>query len=852
MLSTTEGAFNSNVLRDLGKEMLWFEHGDIDGTTFLAFKDPEVFDAARVGNSLFIVPMQDADFDNIEDILDIIFDLNDIEHLMSSGMAFEAKILDKIDDGEDQFIVIEFPYIGELFDVSKIIVEIDDSLEDLLPVAMHTEGLFNNAYGLAAHTEGVFNKSTILSHTEGVYNTSGFLSHTEGFLNTDAGLINHMDGIQNTATFKFAPIKAIDDDENNFTNPDTAILIYVGEENDNDTEELFAVGDMVTIYNGDSGLGEIDHPLDYLDDMFDTDVFYITEVGEDFIGLDEVPDDIGLVDRDINGNTFIINKTSHNNTEDFDYKMLTSSNHVSGANNKILGSFFSNVSGIDNTLHGGNVNFITGYANDISGNRRNAVEGPFNQHNTITGGYNFISGSYQNVTGYKCNVYSAQFTDLNQDDAMVSSSVSGFQHLVIGPMLDTQVGGAFNNILPNSTYNNILKYVVSIDSDQGTITIDSSQNLNNMTVGDDILMYVDTMPAAIYSGRATIATINNNTITVTNPNDLEPISDFLPMGIKLLKLEDVSDLADNTAVNSLINGVMIQTESTALDTIFGGMHQVSQTAGNILSGMAHGVVGTGLTSISGGNNISGVISGNITGYSNIIYPKHLSSEILNFADAGQNTTNLTIESNLYNDLEVGDRLAVVMETNGNSYPAKTFFTINCVIFEKLPSNVIRIDTPVEILQQADVVNLCWKVLDPGELGNMTYQDYIIGSGAHGFGNKVTANFARAEGQFTIAQNDNMLATGILNVGTAPDTIVEVGIGGTGEGGGGRKNAFEVYTNGQIRAPEATSDLVDINDQNLVPVSYLFSAEFGNRLPTTDPHVQGKIWNDAGSMKISAG
>jgi hypothetical protein len=67
----------------------------------------------------------------------------------------------------------------------------------------------------------------------------------------------------------------------------------------------------------------------------------------------------------------------------------------------------------------------------------------------------------------------------------------------------------------------------------------------------------------------------------------------------------------------------------------------------------------------------------------------------------------------------------------------------------------------------------------------------------------------------------------------------------------RKNGFEIYTDGQVRAPEATPSITDLDLQNLVPVSYLLSAEFGNKLPTTDPGVTGRIWNDSGILKVSA-
>jgi hypothetical protein len=95
----------------------------------------------------------------------------------------------------------------------------------------------------------------------------------------------------------------------------------------------------------------------------------------------------------------------------------------------------------------------------------------------------------------------------------------------------------------------------------------------------------------------------------------------------------------------------------------------------------------------------------------------------------------------------------------------------------------------------------------------------------------------------------MHAAGKFNVGTATDTIHETGIGTKISD---RKNAFEIYTDGTLTAPEATPTLVYARGQQaLVPISYLFSAEFGSSLPTTDPGVTVQLWNDSGIVKVSA-
>jgi len=110
--------------------------------------------------------------------------------------------------------------------------------------------------------------------------------------------------------------------------------------------------------------------------------------------------------------------------------------------------------------------------------------------------------------------------------------------------------------------------------------------------------------------------------------------------------------------------------------------------------------------------------------------------------------------------------------------------------------------------------------------------------------------SHAEGLSTIMHNDAGHAAGKYNVGTDKNTIHETGIGIDGDN---RKNAFEIYLDGTLTAPEATPDLVEARGkQTLVPLSYLFSSEFGNALPTTDPAIAGQLWNDSGVMKISQG
>jgi len=94
-----------------------------------------------------------------------------------------------------------------------------------------------------------------------------------------------------------------------------------------------------------------------------------------------------------------------------------------------------------------------------------------------------------------------------------------------------------------------------------------------------------------------------------------------------------------------------------------------------------------------------------------------------------------------------------------------------------------------------------------------------------------------------------MSLGIYNVGTATDSILEIGDGVNGA----RKNVFEVFKDSTGTLPVSTP--VGINARgikSLVTIEYLFSAEFGNSLPTTNPNSQGKLWNNSGVVSVSAG
>ncbi len=77
------------------------------------------------------------------------------------------------------------------------------------------------------------------------------------------------------------------------------------------------------------------------------------------------------------------------------------------------------------------------------------------------------------------------------------------------------------------------------------------------------------------------------------------------------------------------------------------------------------------------------------------------------------------------------------------------------------------------------------------------------------------DYSLASGLNTIAKNTGSVAAGKYNVGTSTETIHETGIGD----GTTSKNAFEIYTDGRVRAPELSIPLND-DDRSLVTTEYM--------------------------------
>jgi len=116
----------------------------------------------------------------------------------------------------------------------------------------------------------------------------------------------------------------------------------------------------------------------------------------------------------------------------------------------------------------------------------------------------------------------------------------------------------------------------------------------------------------------------------------------------------------------------------------------------------------------------------------------------------------------------------------------------------------------------------WSTEANGDISHAEgYNTKADGDNSHSEGKETVAsgNNSHAEGFGTIAQNNAMHVEGMFNLAISPDTIHETGIGTSDTN---RKNAFEIYTDGKVVAPELTTALID--DTN-TPTKVLVTKEW---------------------------
>lgn len=123
----------------------------------------------------------------------------------------------------------------------------------------------------------------------------------------------------------------------------------------------------------------------------------------------------------------------------------------------------------------------------------------------------------------------------------------------------------------------------------------------------------------------------------------------------------------------------------------------------------------------------------------------------------------------------------------------------------------------------------------------------IGDGSHAEGNRsvATGGASHAEGHGTIAKNYSQHVEGIFNKGNSTETVHETGIGTADDS---RKNAFELYFDGNVKFPELTHDMQKNGDGSTpVSVNYLFEKEVAERKTVSSPEFQFDLSRETNFM-----
>jgi len=117
--------------------------------------------------------------------------------------------------------------------------------------------------------------------------------------------------------------------------------------------------------------------------------------------------------------------------------------------------------------------------------------------------------------------------------------------------------------------------------------------------------------------------------------------------------------------------------------------------------------------------------------------------------------------------------------------------------------------------------------------------YLNSINAVGIGSNIISADAAPQAQVLL---------GAYNIGK-DNTVLEVGNGSDKQ----QENVIEVYVDGSASLPVSTpSSVAGLGAKSITTIEFLLSEEFGNMLPTVDPGIAGKLWNNNGVLSISSG
>jgi hypothetical protein len=299
---------------------------------------------------------------------------------------------------------------------------------------------------------------------------------------------------------------------------------------------------------------------------------------------------------------------------------------------------------------------------------------------------------------------------------------------------------------------------------------------------------------------------NNHTLVYAEKYDYnQNINSLIDGGAVCFNYEQ-----DDSPVTSMLNdtkGAMNFSTNNMLCNISGMINFTTNSLSSTANGMGLSTTG-GLNNNRGSYNVIGATATDVCGLLNEAYNPKFSTAIVNETYADQ-TLTFDTEQDFYDSCEEGDDLTVMLSADTAPYPKVGLYgrlltkgsgtTVSVALGQNPFANMdFSRSTVVNGTKLSEILQNQNGVTDPADFDSITIS---------GIQNKATGWSSFTTGVGNINNNRACAVFGRYNVGTTTDTITEVGIGIDESN---RANAFEIYTDGRIHAPELTTALITNN------------------------------------------
>lgn len=616
-----------------------------------------------------------------------------------------------------------------------------------LPTNIYTQLIVvsPSTFGGFVHVEGYNNFAAGTgTHIEGSYNTGyGDSIHVEGYRGFATGSYSHVEGNTNTAIGNSLHAEG----SRNSAIASSSVSRITGYDTESKTLTL------------ESGLLEVGTG----------DTVYI------FKSTAELVDDV-VANISTDKKTVTLLNTTPDNLYEYILSSSTSSEalHVEGTGNLVVG----------NAAHGegyynkaiGACSHSEGYYNQTLGNsshsegRNNIVIG-IAAH--VEGGSNVVNGSYSHGEGYYNYAYGAY----THAEGGFTGAMSNYAHAE-----GRQTLAAHALLVAN---------IVSVNGPNKTITLDT---INNLSIGDEIVIHVDTGRPVV----DIIANISGNTVTVTN---LSPDTSWK------LVLKIVADPAPTHAEGYYSIATGHSSHAEGYQTFAIGNYSHAQ--GVLTTAFGTGSHASGYNTMARGPYTTAVgyktfATGNGANAEGVYTTAGVASIVYDIAEYSVISKTITV-SNTVEDIQVGDEIVIIRTSN--SAIADTVTAINGVtltVSNNTPDvtwvKVFKANTDTPLASHAEGI----ETIATG-----------VAAHAEGWRSYAYGNYSSAHGESTIATGKSQFVIGKYNAPSGNNTAQldsdYVFIIGNGTSPNSQSNALAIKWDGTVDA----YGNIDMHDNDVI-------------------------------------